>query len=326
MDHSRFKFLFRKLMNRSATELEKQQLRQFLDTQQDELFPYQEWQDTYTGGKLPAGLTKLTTSSILGNGVPVMHMRNNRSRLLRAFTVTAAAILLLITGMYWLQHRGQSRKPNHLVVSTAWGEEKKITLPDGSVIHLNGGSTLRVPELFNQQRTVNLEGEAFFDVKQSPGLPFVVTSGSITTTVLGTSFNIASQPGNNITVSVKSGKVKLATIGVKEVLLTEGMQASYDTAQVGFIVSTIQADHVGSWGNQNLFFRNASLEEICLALERKHGIQFKASNPVIFQCRYSTVFDKLTLQASLNKLALLGNLRFQQKDSLITISGSPCQP
>lgn len=88
-----------------------------------------------------------------------------------------------------------------------------VQLSDGSEVLLAAGSRLSVPAEFgNNNRTVVLHGEAFFDVEES-SLPFVVRTADANTTVLGTSFNVRSWPGSlsdATHVIVESGRVAVA--------------------------------------------------------------------------------------------------------------------
>src|SRR5690606_5004009 len=71
-------------------------------------------------------------------------------------------------------------------------------------------SVLNYPKEFGETREVHLEGEGFFDIKHDPTRPFVVTSGNLTTTVLGTAFNIRALPNDDrIVVTVIRGKVQV---------------------------------------------------------------------------------------------------------------------
>src|SRR5688572_16316604 len=73
------------------------------------------------------------------------------------------------------------------------GQRTRVTLPDGSAVYLNASSTLTFPEVFAEsERTVELTGEAFFEVVKNPAKPFVVKTNNIRTVVLGTSFNVRS--------------------------------------------------------------------------------------------------------------------------------------
>lgn len=338
MGDSRFTILFGKLLNRTATEEDKSELRGLWTPQTgspdtDQLFPYEEWQEATAEGPLTQTVQQKTLHYILSKDTSVTITKYRKPPVLLRWFSAAAAVLLLLTGGYWLLQHNTVKEIPQRIVATAMGERKNITLADGSTVYLNGGSSIHFPMHFDEtQRSVQLEGEAFFEIAPDSARPFIVQIGGVATTVLGTAFNIAARNGNsNIVVSVKTGKVKVATDANKEsnpgeVQLMPGMQAVYNGQQHRLTVSNISVQNAGSWKDNRLVFDNASLAEICLALERKYGVRFEAASLALLHCMYSTSFDGLTLLQSTDKLSLLGNLHFTREDSIITIKGTPCTP
>ena len=82
-------------------------------------------------------------------------------------------------------------KNEMMEISTAYGEQKRVVLPDSSEIWLNAGSTVTFPEVFaNDKRLVTLDGEAYFTVKKDTTKPFVVETSQLSVKVLGTKFNV----------------------------------------------------------------------------------------------------------------------------------------
>lgn len=334
MTTPRFQDLFRKVLNRTATKAEKEELhRQWAATEASgfyNLLPYNDWEEATDETPLSQPMLQKTMQYILSPEVPAIHSIPKRKVSLRWVSTSAAAILLLIAGYLVYQHN--SNKITLQTVATALGESKTLTLTDGSVVHLNGGSSIQFPEKFSQQqRTLTLAGEAFFEVSPDNTRPFVVRTGELATTVLGTSFNITTRNKEaGITVAVKTGKVLVAASNKEanqtKAALLPGMQATYNAQQQKLVVSPVHAANVGSWQNNVLVFDNISLEEICLALERKYGVQFVASSPALYNCRFSTRFDGLTLQASIDKLSILGSLSFTRQHNMILIKGKPCTP
>jgi transmembrane sensor len=97
--------------------------------------------------------------------------------------VAAAVIILSVSLVYYLT------RPTYTVYKTLAGQVESITLPDQSIVTLNGNSRLRFnPEKFVQNRHLLLDGEAFFEVTK--GINFEVETDQGTVKVLGTSFNI----------------------------------------------------------------------------------------------------------------------------------------
>lgn len=107
---------------------------------------------------------------------------------------------------------------------------KIILLEDSSKVILSAGAVLSYPERFGaRKRELNLTGKAFFEVKHETARPFVVSSGAIKTTVLGTSFWInASTDTRKTTVKVKTGKVGVQQLTGPAIFLLPGESAIYN--------------------------------------------------------------------------------------------------
>lgn len=115
------------------------------------------------------------------------------------WTIAAALMIFLSTVVFMALYTRS--------LSTQTGEERKISLNDGSVIKLNAGSSLSYhPWWWKFARKVTLSGEGYFEV--TPGRAFSVSSANGVTTVLGTRFNVFARE-NRYEVSCLSGKVKV---------------------------------------------------------------------------------------------------------------------
>lgn len=105
--------------------------------------------------------------------------RFTRRHMLGASALAASVAGLI--GFGWLRDKG---------IATAVGEMRDVTLPDGSVMHLNTNSHA-VVEMTDTHRLVRLlQGEAYFDVAHNPAAPFDVEAGGATVRALGTAFNV----------------------------------------------------------------------------------------------------------------------------------------
>ncbi|QJB33467.1 FecR family protein [Chitinophaga oryzae] len=123
--------------------------------------------------------------------------------------IAAAAAVVLLAGASWYLLVRQQVK--QLVMSSG-NQHKTVTLPDGSMVYLEKSSSITYPENFGKKnRTLQLNGEAFFDVKQNSKHPFVISSALINTTVLGTSFNMEARNNGVAKVVVVSGSVQVNT-------------------------------------------------------------------------------------------------------------------
>ena len=188
-----------------------------------------------------------------------------RSQYLRV----AASITLIgiIAATAWYFAAVKTNKNIELIVTkTAVGELKKITLPDGSVVQLNSGSTMTVSEDFGQKnREVKLVGQAFFDVKRNEKLPFHIVGPKVEVSVLGTAFDVCSYNGEEATVQVSRGKVKVNSSGAEKIL-TKGMAVKTEN---GALLDKQGGEFI--WTDGELIFSKASLTEIADAVFHRSG-------------------------------------------------------
>ena len=138
---------------------------------------------------------------------------------LSTFIKYAASIAIIVSigfgAKLYLNHSAKQHTSasDHLLteISVNHGEHKQVTLPDGTVVHLNAGTVMRYPTEFTSDiRLVEMEGEAFFNVMRDEGKPFIVRTRQADVKVLGTSFNVkAYQEDELMAVSVRTGKVEV---------------------------------------------------------------------------------------------------------------------
>ena len=148
----------------------------------------------------------------------------------------AAAVLLLV-GVWSLLRVFLPPSQLQMVTVTAGAERQQTTLPDGSKVWVNRHSTLSYAANFNEKvREVQLQGEAFFEVKKDQGRPFTVLANETRTQVLGTSFNVRAYGAeDSVEVAVVTGRVAFSPVrrletGSDSVLLTAGPAGRYSSS------------------------------------------------------------------------------------------------
>ena len=130
---------------------------------------------------------------------------------------TAAAIFLVAIGSLFLYHNLSPSKTIISAVPTVTktaprGVKSTIMLPDGTKVILNSESSLRYAQGFTDSvRWVELTGEAYFDVASNKKKPFEVKAKGVTTTVLGTLFNVRAYPDDPaVEVALLEGKLSVS--------------------------------------------------------------------------------------------------------------------
>jgi transmembrane sensor len=206
----------------------------------------------------------------------------------------AAAILFVSTclGLYKrLPVSGSKNPENYLTINTGTREVKKVDLPDGSVVWLNANSHIRINKNFEDQAQRNVyldEGEAFFKVKRNVRRPFIVFTKSISTRVLGTSFNINSYGAlHKSVVTVATGRVKVSTPANVLGVITPGLQISYFISKGNFHVHKSDALQAYSWTTGQSTLNQASFAELALVMKNIYGIQLTSRNKATANYKYN---------------------------------------
>jgi len=157
---------------------------------------------------------------------------------------------------------------------TEAGEERIVTLPDGSKVHMAPASTLRV-KYSDNQRTLNLLGDAFFEVEK--GAPFTVHTAAGDVAVLGTTFSVEAR--ESLSVACATGKVQVKR-KESEVVLTPGLAVS--STRLGLAQSKkIELDAIASWREGRLIVRAQSLAYAQRAFERYYPRGFKVEDALL---------------------------------------------
>ncbi|MBB6498771.1 FecR family protein [Pedobacter cryoconitis] len=159
-------------------------------------------------------------------------------------------------------------------ISTAAGENYQVILPDGSKIKLNAISSLKYPASFSSaaERSVELKGEAYFEVAKDKYHPFKVKTHSQEVEVLGTHFDINSYTDNVGTkTTLLEGSVKVSPLGFANgqdrtalasfaVLLKPGQQAVQKANS--FTILPADTEEVVAWTEGFFYFHSSSLEDV----------------------------------------------------------------
>ena len=225
-----------------------------------------------------------------------------------AFRVAASVLILLGLTTYFLLNNSST------TISTQFAENKTFTLQDESVIQLNAGSSIRYKkEGFENNRQLNLEGEAFFDVVKKG--KFVVETSYGDISVLGTSFNIKSRK-NDFTVFCFTGKVQVKALN-KVFTLTkgEGVRLNKNKEPVLFNDETLKTPN---WMNKESVFYEVPYQEVIDELERQYNVKISLKN-VETDYIFTGAFDNNNLDSAIKSVTLPLNLKYQQNNNLIEI-------
>lgn len=215
-------------------------------------------------------------------------------------------------------------KDGFVEISTTKGATEKVVLADGSTIMVNASSKLRYPENFDgDTRSIYLEeGEAFFKVVRDPKRPFIVHSGGIATTALGTSFNIrAYSREHRITVALLSGKVKVDHAETRQpVILLPSEKVSIDRESLAMAKSVFsREDDIIGWKSGYIAFRDASYDEVATEIENRYNVTV-INDSGDTDWIYTGFFKDESLQEIMETICLTKNISYTLKNDTIFLT------
>ncbi|WP_162633054.1 FecR family protein [Echinicola strongylocentroti] len=253
---------------------------------------------------------------------------STKNRSIWHITKAVAASFLFILSAFFLYKEvvGPSKTDtveqhaiSNIVKSTGPGEKLAITLPDNSTVILNSNSILTIPKDFGRKdRVLGLEGEAYFEVASNPLKPFKVRSGKLTTTALGTAFNVFSR-AEKLEVSLTEGMVKVAS-QKGNVTLSPGQNAKiHPSSNQKITIGVFDKSKVTSWKEGKISFENKTLKEIFLLLEKWYGVHITVKE-LDESLRVSGTFDNENLKSILTGLSFSLDFKFMIENKEVLIN------
>ena len=234
-----------------------------------------------------------------------------------------AAIFLLpvlsaFTVYYFTQRPQRNLQPT--VITAQKGEKAEVVLPDGSNVWINSGSTLTYDRHFNgKERSVYLQGEAYFEITENKKRPFIVHTKHITVQALGTSFNVRSYETDSLASAVLlEGKVKVSASG-HETILSVNERATFDKRKQTLLADRVEALNFIEWKNGNIYFSNQTYDEIARALSRIYNVEIQFASEQLRPMRFSGTLGSSGIKNALDILSMTSPMYYEMKDTTIIL-------
>ena len=206
------------------------------------------------------------------------------------WTISAAAValLLIVSGLYLMNIKNVPENDNMLLVPA--GQRINLILSDGTNVWLNANTSFRYPALFSDKnRTVYLDGEAYFEVSANKKKPFIVKTQQGDIRVTGTSFNVAAYSKfNNFETSLLSGSVDIYKNNKKLVSLNPNQKSTLQNNLL--LISEITDTDDFLWKKGLIAFNHKKAEEIFRALEKYFDIVIRFDAEKLPQHTYTGKF------------------------------------
>ena len=198
-------------------------------------------------------------------------------------------------------------------VETPLGMRSSLTLPDGTKVWLNAGSSISYPVLFaNNSREVRLQGEAYFEVKKDKSWPFVVNTKNLDVVVTGTTFNCNAYPENDqVQTVLVEGEVTLVNQSATELAtLNPGELAIFNNSDQRISTTKTDLQKYIAWKSGKLMFRDDKMNKVVEKLERWYNVEFEIEDPEIADYVYTATFIDESLDQVLKMLTLSAPIRY----------------
>ena len=208
-------------------------------------------------------------------------------------------------------------KLNYKTAYAKMGEKNSIKLPDGSLITLNSDSQVQFNKKFNiSNRTIDLEGEAYFDIKKGDS-PFIINTDYATVTVLGTSFNLKSRE-DGFELGVNSGVVSVSN-EISSTDLLKGQLINLKSDLDDDLTPQKSYSNYPDWINNKFYCEKTPLIELYSEIERRFNIEVKFYEPEIKKIAVTGIIDAPNLNTVLRTISLLTHHEFKLDGDLCTI-------
>lgn len=249
-------------------------------------------------------------------------MTQKAVRIAAIFLVAGLIGILAYQNLY--QPEPQAQEPVLREINTANAQRANLTLGDGTKVMLNAGSTVKFPDQFEADvREVFLEGEAYFDVVTNPDRPFVIHSRGSEIKVLGTSFSVRSYAEEKqVRVVVEEGRVSFGTKNLdleSNIILSANEMGAYNIESND--IETRQVDDMQlylSWRNGYLKFREAPMEKVATALERRYGIDVAFEDTSIKEKSLTAFLKSRSIRNVLDVVAMSLDIEYRLEEEKVT--------
>lgn len=261
-----------------------------------------------------------------------LHIRSEevkpRFTLKRYWMQIAASLLLLIAGSLTVLTFMQRNEINALaeqnvVIRSGDYGKSLVTLPDGTIVHLNAKSSLTYSQDFGRNdRKVALSGEGFFEVKKDTEKKFTVGTGYMDIAVLGTKFNVyAYETKDIVEMSLVEGSVDVTTSRppYQSIRVKPNEKVVYNKRTGNLLHERTTNKMETAWINKELVFRSERLEDVFRCLSRKFAVTFSVDDEALLNDVYTGTFDDENVESIMRVLKYHYNFKYTNEDGVISI-------
>jgi ferric-dicitrate binding protein FerR (iron transport regulator) len=246
--------------------------------------------------------------------------KSNKRNLVWNIYRSAAAILLVpvLIVSIWILFSKQE-KISASINAKSWIEinapeaaRVEFLLPDSTRGWLNGGSKLKYASDFNENRKVELKGEAYFEVKHRNQSEFIVGLNKLNVKVLGTKFNISDYASDFLTeIVLLEGKVEVSDkTGSFKQDLSPDQKITYDVNNQSSKMNDVDAKRYAAWKDGFLIIDNEPLGQAISRIERWYNTEIVIQNEVLKSYRFKATFKDEPLEEVLRLITITTPIKY----------------
>lgn len=253
-------------------------------------------------------------------------LKAHSRRLVLARTFATAAAVALLCLSVWTAYLYM--QPVAMQTVSTLAETRTVNLPDGTSVTLNHYSTLTYPERFKtDNREVELNGEAYFEVSKDKKHPFIVQTEAVDVRVLGTQFNVdAYRDSPDVRTTLLTGSVAVSNKSNSEhMILKPNEIAIYNKVEKKLTRKVLEdaTDEI-SWRHGEFIFDDVPLRDIARELSNSFGTTIQITDSTLQNYRISARFrNGEDLETILSVLQDAGYFNYSHNDKQITITAKP---
>ncbi|HEY4129007.1 MAG TPA: FecR domain-containing protein [Gemmatimonadaceae bacterium] len=211
-----------------------------------------------------------------------------------------------------------------MTYATGVGKRDSVRLADGSRVVLGPQSRLVVPsEYGNATRSVELSGDAYFEVEHNAARPFSVRANGAVIEDIGTTFAVESDVDGAVTsVAVVTGSVRLrteASAPTAGVVLAAGDRGTLDAAGKARVERDAVREDDVAWTTGRLVFNDAPLARVIPELQRWYGVTIRVSDSALLRRTVHTSFNGESADKALEILGLTLGARIERHGDTATV-------
>ena len=229
--------------------------------------------------------------------------------------VAASVIIIVGLGLlaYWIF--GDHTKEMTVVAQKTVLND---TLPDGSVVTVNKGSSISYPSRFKgETRKVSLKGEAFFNVTPNKNKPFIISVNDVQITVVGTSFNVKTSNGKTEVV-VETGLVKVTRAG-KTVELRANEETLIEEKDSVLTKEKVSDQLYKYYRTKEFACDDTPLWKLVEVINEAYDSHVVIDNPALKNMSITTTFNNESLDQVLNVISLTLNIKIVKEGDTINL-------